>query len=519
MLVEAAALPVQPTWEGLHNAALCLEMLQRYDEARGLYRRAEQAAGNGDEVARSRIGVANTFRHQGDFSASQQMLEATESGWPQKSFLLSAHYLRSNDIERSVASLYRAYDEVIARSADETLDFCTAYLADPQSPVYVRRMGSASLLDQLYSDTYSARRVRILHQLECSNMPLAPSIGVPMRGVCFVSEHFRAGSVASNFVPVLRGLLERGLRPHLWSLTRKEDETTRRLQELEGVTMWRCRPPQVDVAVCLDGHTGTGAALFNLSRRLASLQIDYLGYPHSTGNPAIDVKIGDPVADAEGAQDLYTERLHRLSPCMWAWSPGEGDSAVQSVPAGPRRLLVCQNFKKVRPAFLTVCAAILEAHPEVTLHFRCTLRDDAAEVFRTWISPRLGPRAMLAATVPADRVLEDLGTYHLALDTWPYNGTVTTMECLYVGLPVVTLKGRDHRGRVGTSLLAAAGLVELVAADQQEYRAKVADLIASSHEQLEALRARVAAGFRCSPVMNPGEMVDGLLRLLNQTAC
>lgn len=518
MLAEAAAQPVLPTWEGLHNAALCLEMLQRYGEARDLYRRAQDAAGTEDEEARSQIGVANTFRHQGNFSASLQILESNGSHWPQKSFLLSAHYLRINDIERSVASLYRAYSDAMAKGADDTLDFCTAYLADPESPPFVRRTGAASLLDQLYADTYSAPHVRMLHQLECSHMPPGPPVSVPIRGVCFVSEHFRAGSVASNFEPVLRGLLARGLRPHLWSLTGKEDETTRRLEELDGVTVWRCRPPQLDVAVCLDGHTGTGAAMRHLTCRLARLQIDYLGYPHSTGNGAIDVKIGDPVADEEGAEELYTERLHRLSPCMWAWSPGVGSRVVQPVPMGPRRLLVCQNFKKVRPTFLAACASILEAHPEVTIHFKCTLREDAAEVFQTWISPRLGPRAILAPTAAADKVLQDLGSYHLALDTWPYNGTVTTMECLYVGLPVVTLAGHHHRGRVGTSLLSAAGLSEFVAVDERAYRLKVARLLASTHEELQETRRRVAAGFRASPVMNPDGMLDGLLGLFKSAS-
>lgn len=515
-------------WENAFNDALATEMSGAFEEASGMYAAVAGRAGTAAQRARAWVGTANCARHRGGTAANlSALLAAAEADptWPQTYFLLSAHHVKFNNLEEAVRCLFEGLGKAMAADAVDTDDFETAYTARPGAPPATRRAGAASLIDLLYAEGVSPPHVRLLHAAEGQAAYRGPFVGAPGTGVCFVSEHFRRGSVASMFLPVLRELATQGLELHLWSLAAREDDVTRAFREVPGVTFWTSRPHAMRIAVCLDGRTGTGAALHELGLRLAPVQVDWLGYPYTTGSPAIDVKVGDPFADPPGAEAEYTEAaLYRLEPCMWAWEP-EWPVPLASVTAPPAtdapRILVCQNFKKVRPAFLAACTGVLLAVPGATVHFRCTLRADARAVFDTWILKEMGAvadRVRYCEPAPAEALTQDLMTYHLALDTWPYNGAVTTAECLYAGLPVVTCLQGHHRGRTTGSLLTAAGLPELVAADARQFVDKAVALLTAPAAEAAAVRGNVARRARASPVMRPCVLAGALAHMFSRLA-
>ena len=519
---EAVSLHLPPTWANKHNRALGLEMLEKYADSLKEYEAAISLTTCFTEKARSTIGTANCHRHTGKSAENLAcLLEAKkiDPKWPQTYFLLSAHYVAVNDLEQAVDNLYLGYGRCMDVDAIDTLNFCHAYLADIGARPATLRNGAASLLDQLYCERFRNAHIRLLHEMEGEKMAAHGRLQnekSTFAGVCFVSEHFRSGSISANFLPVLEALDRAGLPLVLWSLTKDEDEVTGRIARLLGSRFRRERPSPCRVAVCLDGHTGTGAALAQLSDRLAPVQMDYLGYPYTTGCKFIDVKLGDSYADSAGAEVDYTETLVRLHPTMWAWRPHHELSVGVVLPActGNRRLLVCQNFKKVRASFLDSCARILAEVPGSTIHFRCTLRSDCDSVFRSWILPHFSKtpdRAFLVPPASADRIIEDLATYTVALDTWPYSGTVTTMECLYAGLPVVTIQQLHHRGRTTSSLLRSSGLDELVTSCTDGFVRATVDLLTSDRQSLESLHERVASGFRSSAVMHPDTIARSLM--------
>jgi protein O-GlcNAc transferase len=102
--------------------------------------------------------------------------------------------------------------------------------------------------------------------------------------------------------------------------------------------------------------------------------------------------------------------------------------------------------------------------------------------------------------------------YHgidIALDVSPYNGTTTTCEALWMGVPVLTLRGASHAARVGTSILSHAGLTELVASRTEEYLDAAIEL-ARDPARLQALRASMRSRLRASPLLDAAGFTRGL---------
>lgn len=503
------ALPLfdaSPLWPDKHNKALCLEMLERYGEAEAAYVGATMAASSPAQSAQSLVGAANTCRHRRDEQGNDGYLQtALESDpkWAQAHFLLSAANVRRNDLEKATQFLISGYGAAMDSDADDTLSFIEAYAALPNCQPRIYRRGAATLLDMLYAEVDRPGHVKLLHQLVTAVDARPDFVGACEPGWCFVSEHFHRGSVFSNFVPLLKYLVEQGQQVCVWALGELKDQDA--LQELRQLCkVWTCRPPAMDATVCLDGHTGTTAALRQLSRRLSPVQVDYLGYPYTTGSVAFDAKLVDETTDPPGQEEHYTETLVRLPCCMWTWAPDpEWPSAELGSPR-PYHILVCQNFKKLRPGFLGACGRILQAQPRASIHFRCTLLADTQSLFQSWVLDHLPPdvrfRAHHAHSPSRPDLCTDLASYHVALDTWPYNGTVTTMECLYSGTPVVTFQQQFHRGRTSSSILAACGLTKYIATDVDGF---VDSALLALEEPLAPTHETVRACFRNSDIMKP----------------
>lgn len=89
----------------------------------------------------------------------------------------------------------------------------------------------------------------------------------------------------------------------------------------------------------------------------------------------------------------------------------------------------------------------------------------------------------------------------IALDTFPYHGTTTTCDALWMGVPVIALAGQSHVSRVGLSLLSNTGLPELIATGEEEYAA-LAIALAMDQDRLRTLRATLRERMRGSPLMN-----------------
>jgi predicted O-linked N-acetylglucosamine transferase (SPINDLY family) len=335
--------------------------------------------------------------------------------------------------------------------------------------------------------------------------------------VGFVSPDLRHHSVAFFLKPILANLDPERVQTILYHGHHTEDATSAELRSLAG--KWTSlngiddnlaaeiiRKDAPDILIDLAGHSAMNR-LPLFAKNLAPVQMTYLGYPNTTGLPAIGYRLVDEITDPTGEADaLATEKLLRFSPCAWAYEPPK-DAPAPSMPdaSAPITFGSFNNFLKVSADTLSAWARLLERVPGSRLLIKSPYLEDS-EVLAS-------VREKLAAAGIATERVELLGFFaspaeHLAsysrvdvaLDTFPYNGTTTTCEALWMGVPVVSLIGDRHASRVGLSLLTAIGHAEWAAENEDAYIEKAVTLAqdrALRSKLRESLRSAVAASILC----------------------
>ena len=350
-------------------------------------------------------------------------------------------------------------------------------------------------------------------------LPNPPEPARRLRVAC-LSPDLRTHSVAFFLEPLLAGLDPAGFELYLYHDHFREDAVSARLRALAAV--WRnfvgqpgetveatIRADAPDILIDLAGHTGMTSRLPLYAWRLAPVQITYLGYPDTTGLPAMDYRFTDALADPPGDADRFaTEKLVRFAPTAWAYAPPGDAPEVSALPATAGAVTFgCFNTPaKITDAMLDLWAQILAAVPGSRLCLKGAGLDSPA--LRARYTARLGQGGVAAGRIEfLDRTADTRGhldcysRVDIALDTSPYNGTTTTCEALWMGVPVVSLVGDRHMARVGASLLAAVGHPEWAVATPAEY-VSVAVRLAENRTTLAAIRAGLRAELQRSPLLD-----------------
>jgi predicted O-linked N-acetylglucosamine transferase (SPINDLY family) len=334
----------------------------------------------------------------------------------------------------------------------------------------------------------------------------------------YVSPDFRTHSVAFFLEPLLAHHDPATVEVYAYAHVPRPDAVTERLKT--RVQGWRdihglsddqvadlIRQDRIDILVDLAGHTANNRLLV-FARKPAPIQVTYLGYPNTTGLTAIDYRLTDALADPPGETERYhTETLIRLPHGFLCYQPPSHAPAVAPPPAAVNGYVTFGSFNnlaKVTPKVVEVWARILKAVEGARVVMKNKSFSDAAtrercheQFIRHGIErERIALRDRLTA-------LEDhLGLYHqidLALDTFPYHGTTTTCEALWMGVPVITLAGHTHAARVGVSLLTRVGLPELIAQNEDDYVERAVAL-AQDLPRLTELRATLRQRMTQSPL-------------------
>ncbi len=275
----------------------------------------------------------------------------------------------------------------------------------------------------------------------------------------------------------------------------------------------------IDILVDLGGHTKMNR-LGVFALKPAPVQMTWLGYPDTTGLAAIDYRITDAIAGpAPSADERHTERLLRLAPSFLCYQPPQ-DSPALAARGAPERVVFgsFNMLPKVNARVIGLWAGVLDAVPDSRLILKSASLEHAATASR--VLACFAARGITGSRIElrgwaAGRAehLAAYGEIDIALDTFPYNGTTTTCEALWMGVPVVTLAGEMHMSRVGATLLAAAGLGDLVAASAEGY-VEIAARLARDVTRRQTLRRELRARLAVSPLLDHAGFVVKLEQLL-----
>lgn len=257
------------------------------------------------------------------------------------------------------------------------------------------------------------------------------------------------------------------------------------------------RSLNIDILVDLAGHTAN-SRLRIFGQRAAPIQATWLGYPNSTGLQNIDYRIVDQITDPqEEAQQFATETLCYMPESFICF---DGDASISSSRpqhhGEPPANIVFgsfNNIKKITPNVISCWSEILRQVPQATLLIKAkpfTEKAFCKAFLDQFASNGIGPeRIVLKAHTSS--YTEHLKLYEevdIALDTFPYNGTTTTCEALWMNVPVITYKGTSHASRVGASILSTVGLHQMVAEDIRGYTSLAVDT--AKHWLAASLQAR-----------------------------
>ena len=353
----------------------------------------------------------------------------------------------------------------------------------------------------------------------------------------YISPDLRRHAVAFFLLPLLRAFDRERFEVFCYA-NNSEDAVSRTMAQQSGVH-WKSilgllpeeaarlvAADEIDILCDLSGHTKDNC-LAVLARKPAPVQVTGLGYMGCTGLSTIDYLLGDRVLDAageaedaaaercrlavedgasQGAREERSERPLSLPHSHFCYLPFVAMPDVAPPPCHSRGYVTfgCfNNYSKVTDAMLLLWRQILADVPGARLLLKSRLF--GSEEGRSIAVERFGRLGLDASRIElrgfSSDYLAEYADMDIALDTAPYTGGLTTCEALYMGVPVVTLKGGTHGARFGASLLQNAGLPELIAEDAAQY-VEIAKLLAGSPETLRMLREKQRDMLLASPLMN-----------------
>jgi protein O-GlcNAc transferase len=331
----------------------------------------------------------------------------------------------------------------------------------------------------------------------------------------YVSADFREHCQALFTTPLFAHHDRTRFEIHAYSSVIRPDATTARLADY--VEVWhevrtlddaalaaKIRADGIDVLVDLTLHMADGRPLL-FARKPAPVQVAWLAYPGTTGIGAIDWRITDPYLDPPAHDAHYSEQSWRLPNTFWCYDPLATQPEVNPLPvasAGHVTFGSLNNPCKLTLATLQLWAPVFASLPRARLVLMAPEGDARGRICARLAQAGIDPERVRFVPFRArDAYLRSYHEIDIGLDSLPYNGHTTSLDALWMGVPVVTRIGPTVAGRAGLSQLSNLGL-EVLAADSDESFVATAIELANDLPRLAALRASLRARMERSPLMD-----------------
>lgn len=500
------ALQLNPQAMAYHNLGIALQGKKQLDEAISYYHKALQLAPN----------FIDTYIHLGDAYRVKGMLH-NAAAYLQKAIQLNQNSFTAYNIlglvtqeQGKIEEAGKYFRQALQLNPDCSVCYSNLLFLMNYHPTYDASFLFREHLN--FAERFEKRSSAVISDHSNNKSPARRlKIG-------YVSPDFRRHSVAFFIQPVLAAHDREQFEVFCYSDTLGIDEITNHIRGISD--KWRTiaglpdekvlsliRQDNIDILVDLAGHTGYNRMIL-FAQKAAPVQVTWIGYPATTGLSAMDYKIVDAYTDPPGmTESYYTEKLIRMPESFLCYLPPKDSPEAGDPAAHTRRHITFgsfNNFKKISTKMLRLWTGILKELPDTRLIMKSFSFSD--EITRSYAHKFFISEGIAADRVeclpPVPSMRDHLTVYNyidIGLDTFPYNGTTTTCEALWMGVPVITLAGERHASRVGTSLLSNVGLPEMITTTSEEYIQKALEL-AGNKEKLQSLRIHLRDMMLCSPL-------------------
>jgi protein O-GlcNAc transferase len=336
----------------------------------------------------------------------------------------------------------------------------------------------------------------------------------------YLSPDFHQHSVIHFIEPVLAEHDQSKFELFCYYHHLAEDDITKRIRAM--VPHWRnivgpsdeqiadmVRKDQIDILVDLAGHAGLNR-LTLFAHKPSPIQVTWLGYPNTTGLSTMDYRITDAFADPPGMTEAFhSETLVRMPECFSCFK-----APIQSPDVGPLPALSSGHitfgsfnmFSKMTPDVLATWSRILLRVPnsKMVIKYQGMDSEFMYELIHGIFTSHDVAKERVIILGRDDSHGDHMGRYNtidIGLDPFPYNGTTTTLDALWMGVPVVVLAGNTHVSRVGVSQMSNLNLQEMIAQNTDEY-VDIATALANDLPRLAALRDGLRQRMATSPLTN-----------------
>ena len=431
------------------------------------------------------------------------------------------------------------YGHALLRSGAVEAAFQAFSKAIEYDPLYISAH-SNRILTTLYRETSPEVRQRVQAAYKAAitqkvvHMPSyqkSSQFGKSIR-IGFISPDFRQHSVAFFLESIFKTLDKSQFELHLYADNEQNDPYTEIFQRIackwhpcsqlsDAELTQLIRQHSLDVLFDLCGHFSHHRQVV-IAARAASIQCAWLGYPGITHTPNLDFYLADPIV-LEESELSTTERsqVHALAQGFHCYSPPHEAPAIGSAPCTKNTHFTfgCfNNLFKISPQIAVTWGQILRLCPHSQLILKSAGLDSKIVQKRilTWmqLAPDEHSRVHFLGRTPSfSEHLKSYNKIDLALDSYPYNGTTTTCEALWMGVPTISLSGSQIQSRSGASLLTQVGLEHFCVASHSHYTA-LAQQLYKSPDKLARLRSRLRARVQASSLIDPRKIIDSLQKML-----
>jgi protein O-GlcNAc transferase len=501
------ALALDPqSLEALLGLAFCQRTTRRVDGAIAMARRAIAVAPQhpaGHYELGEALVAQNRQTHFDEAIASFQRSIQLFAADPRAHFGLGGALLDVSRVPEAIEHFRAALALTKDRAAHSNLVYCLGFVSDDARSLLIEARKWAENFARPFTE-----RIRPLDNARDPSRRLR---------IGYVGPSFRDHCQAFFLDPLLRHHDHENFEIYCYASVAQPDKITERLlnhADVARITFGmddvalaeQIRSDGIDVLIDLNMHMAD-ARLLTFACRPAPVQICWLAYPGTTGLPAMDYRITDPLLDPPDSDlSMYSEQSIHLPDAFWCYDPLQDEAPeVSALPALASGVVTfgCLNaLWKVTDRALRLWAGVLRAVPNSRFVVLTPVGEARTKLLAFF--ERAGIASQRIECVPRRARAEYLRSYggiDLCLDTTPYSGHTTSLDAFWMGVPVLTLVGETVVGRAGLCQATLLGLPQLIAHSEQEYVERAVELT-TNLEALAKLRAGLRHRLEQSPLMD-----------------